>query len=141
MYKIFMDSFYEAVAEVSAAISTRPTIMYADDVLMQSKSPQYPPILHERAHGWAQENAMAWNPAKSFELHSKHTRSHSFFLGHDRLTKPPDFIYLRISEDENGINVKKIPRKDTASGPAPYMVAKAGYHQVWSHPAHMHWHI
>ena len=107
LYNVFMDSFYEAVAGVPAAISTRPAIMYADDVRMQSRSPQGLQILLKRAHRWAQSNAMTWNPAKSFVLYNKHTRRHSFFLGHDRLTKPPDIIYLGVSEDENGINIKK----------------------------------
>ena len=66
VYNMFMDSFYEAGADVPTAMSTHPTIMYADDVRMQSRSPQGVQLLLKRAHRWAQSNAMAWNSAKNF---------------------------------------------------------------------------
>ena len=89
LYKTDMDSFYEAVADVPAAIQTRTAIMYADDVRMQSRSPQGLQIFLKRGHRWARENTMTWSPAKSFVLYNKHAKRHYFFLGHDRLTKPP----------------------------------------------------
>ena len=107
MYNIFMDSFHEAVADVPTATSTCPAIMYADDVRMQSRSPQGLQILLKRPHRWSQENEMTWNPSKSVVLYNKYTRRNSFFLGDDRLTKPPDIIYLGVSDDENVINIEK----------------------------------
>ena len=106
-----MKSFYEAVAEVSTAISARLAIMYADDMRMQSRSPQGLQILLKGEHRWAQSNAMTWNPAKIIVLYNKHNRRHYFFLGHDRLAEPPEIIYLGVVQDENGVNIENILEK------------------------------
>ena len=104
MYKVFTVSFFESVADVPAITSTRPDIMYTDDVRSHDSAQTYKSDSHEHTGVPIKLNDIEFS--EDFRIIKNKTRRNSF-LGSDSLTMTPEIFYLEVREDENRINMKK----------------------------------